>query len=205
MVYLNKTPQRGLIIPPVIKVCSLFKLWQSHHKSQWVSDSRGQQNSIPPVIGPCSVWHWGAPCSSGVAVLTAALNPRNAFLKRSHDFSHEHTGLPRDTQGPGKSRTTVTYTTLPLPPHATTHSHTRFFLLLFLFFFCTCTIQTSQTWHVGWAEVKSQLSGALQGARRERPSAALFPPQWNIQLRNRPDSLCCSLCWYQPVALLCCT
>lgn len=66
MVYLNTLTKRGLIIPTVSKAWLLFKHWQLRHKSKGVSDSRWQQNSIPPSMaanGPCGVWHLGAPMS----------------------------------------------------------------------------------------------------------------------------------------------
>lgn len=76
-------PQRGLIIPTVRKAWSLFKHRQLRHKSERLSDSWWQQNSIPlseAGNGPCSAWPRGAPCHSGVAVLsvthTAAQIPR---------------------------------------------------------------------------------------------------------------------------------
>ncbi len=182
-VYLNTMAKRGLIIPAVSKAWSLFKHWQLRHKSKWVSDSWWQQNSIPSGMagnGPCGVWAWGAPCQSGVAVLsvthTAAQTPRMPSEMEPW-LSHEHRSLPGDTQGPscrpGKSRTTVTYTTPPFPPHANTQSDTHPTAHTCLS--CTQTVQASQTWHVGQVKVQSQLSGALQNVKRERQSAALFP------------------------------
>lgn len=133
LVYLNVMSKRGLITPTVSKAWPLFKHWQLRHKSRWLSDSWWQQNSIPPSTvgyGPCSVWHWGAPCQASVAVLsvTATQAPRMP-PEMEPWFSHEHGGLPGDVQGascrPGKSRTTVTYTTPPFPPHASTLTHTQ--------------------------------------------------------------------------------
>lgn len=59
--------------------------------------------------------------------------------------------------------------------HSLRHTHTHAVLH---------THNSSQTWHVSQVKVQYQLYGPLQNVSRERPKAALFPPQWNIVLRN---------------------
>lgn len=173
LVYLNTMSKRGLIISTVSKAWSLFKHWQLRHKYKWVSDSWWQQNSIPLWMagnGPSSVWPWGAPCQSGVTVLsvthrTALCQTPRMPSEMEPWLSHEHRGLPGDTQGPSCSPGKVqNHRDLHHSTASTTckHSirHTRNHTCTCLS--CTHTVQTSQTWHVSQVKVQSQLSGALQ-------------------------------------------
>lgn len=173
LVYFNTMSKRGLIISTVSKAWTLFKRWQWPHKSKWVSDCWWQQNSIPLRMAgndPSSIWPWGAPCQSGVAVLSvthaAALCQTPRMPSEMEPWlSHERRGLPGDTQGlscrPRESPEPPWLTPLHCFHHmqtlTQTHTQTAHAHACLAH---THTVQTSQTWHV--SQVQSQLSGALQ-------------------------------------------
>lgn len=160
LVYFNTMTERGLIIPTVSMAWSLFKLhhmWRAQESQKWVSDSCWQQNRIPLSMtgnSLCSVWHWGAPCQSGVAVLNvtdAAVVTLRMSSEMEPWLSHEHMGPPQGCTGAelqaGKIQNhrdlhhSIISTTCK---HSDTHAsaHTQF----------------RQAKHGIWAKLKSNLS-----------------------------------------------